>query len=511
MTLNLLVVDDFNKATWFSTTTPCLAASIAGFTSTANCASWSPVDWPGYYVRDMQGTLVVQQQSGQAFPIRFSQDASFYTSNDSFGYVTVQPVTSQSNTYYYIRGCDDSIKSAPFNSSWMYTDSATFFPMTFAVPSSTPDTASCMLTWTRTNGARGPLKVNKGLQTLADCRKLCIMFPNCTGVSYNYEWSYCFLETIASSNSPLVAAPMFVYFDLIVFFSGKCSSGCRSTWQSKNQYLTNYLAYTINASVHDCRHSCVDDGMCIGINWVTSNGVNNCTKYYTVPNIDWRNVMPSRSSYGCCNQWNESGMKMPGGQGTNSSGMNGGMNGMNGVQLLNGTVNFYAVTKSFSQCGSCTPRYQVIPGVIDPNGVLQAGVNDRASCRTGCINERKCTGFDMVNTTLCYFSLTPKPLLINSLFGVHVDLTRNPCGNGCQDKWDFYADTSATGLTARNYATEIECRQACQADATCNVFNWNYVTNSCFWGSGNNVRNMEGTSIGWNHYELFTQPFCDDD
>lgn len=66
--------------------------------------------------------------------------------------------------------------------------------------------------------------VSKGLQTLADCRKLCIIFPNCTGVSYNYEWGVCFLETMASTSYPLVASPMFVYFDLIVFYSGQCSS-----------------------------------------------------------------------------------------------------------------------------------------------------------------------------------------------------------------------------------------------------------------------------------------------
>jgi len=138
MSGQLRLVDDFNTATLFQIVTPCLAASNTGFTNTANCYSYAPVNMPGYYVRNVWGTLFVQQQSGQISPARFAEDASFYSTMNtlSVGYNSLQSVTFPNNMYYYIRGCDNSIMAAAFNSSSMYADSASFYAMGFSAPTS---------------------------------------------------------------------------------------------------------------------------------------------------------------------------------------------------------------------------------------------------------------------------------------------------------------------------------------------------------------------------------------
>jgi hypothetical protein len=100
-TSRVLVADNINSATIFTSTTPCLASTVPGFNNTGNCSSWVSVD--GNYLRSLWGYVVAQPQASQYFPVRFSEDASFIVQSDPDypGFKTLQPAVYPDSTYYF--------------------------------------------------------------------------------------------------------------------------------------------------------------------------------------------------------------------------------------------------------------------------------------------------------------------------------------------------------------------------------------------------------------------------
>jgi Alpha-L-arabinofuranosidase B (ABFB) domain len=134
---NLVVTPNFNQAACFLTPNPCLGSSVTASVNASNCISLSPYNTPGTYSRIEWYSLVAQKQSGQLFPQRFAQDASFWTSQDLLnpGYVSLQPVVYPNNTYVYVVMNDGSIQPVALAKALKMKDDGSFLLKDVPFPS----------------------------------------------------------------------------------------------------------------------------------------------------------------------------------------------------------------------------------------------------------------------------------------------------------------------------------------------------------------------------------------
>jgi hypothetical protein len=360
----------------------------------------------------------------------------------------------------------------------------------FAAPATTPSgpvTATCPNVWTRTNGARLPVAsmVSVGITSSQGfCRQKCLVYPTCVGISYSIANGACFLETRSAwINNTLVGDPVFIHYDLSPTFYSACTRGCSYSWTQVpgiiNGSTSNNITTTLQSFV-SCRIACVANANCVGVYWSPANASGNSSAICVLI------IVPTNTNF------------------TGS------------IFLGNGSTptstTTYALTRVTVVCGPCSVAVHTAIGFSDNSSVIQTGVTDRTSCRTACINNPLCTGYDFGGNGSCSLSFTPSPLLTSSSSLSHFDIVRSACGNGCQDKFDLYqSTTSVTSAPAPAYTNEQACRIGCQTQSGCYACDWNQAQGICTFSSVSNSRNLEGTSPGWNHYEWYLLPFCDND
>ena len=106
-----------------------------------NCISLSLARNRGSYVRLLlNGSLILDTPTNQLYPQRFNEDSSFNTYSNTFfssgGFTSVQPAINPYNSY--LTGTVNSsvtIPLPPTIRTLAYSNSASFFPVSTALPS----------------------------------------------------------------------------------------------------------------------------------------------------------------------------------------------------------------------------------------------------------------------------------------------------------------------------------------------------------------------------------------